>query len=216
MTNPDYTAIMLLIDRSGSMHTIQTDAEGGVNTFVANQAKAEGRRTIRVAQFNHDYKLVHASIEASEVPKFSIAPSGNTALLDAMGRAITEFGEELAALGEDERPGTVILAVMTDGLENWSSEYSWDAIKTMVTHQEENYGWQVIYLGANQDAIATGRRIGVRRDRSMSYAASGIGTQSVLNTVDAYVASAAAGGRAAFTEAQRTAAMKEDSDANQD
>jgi hypothetical protein len=216
MTNPDYTAIMLLIDRSGSMHTIQTDAEGGVNTFIANQAKADGRRTVRIAQFNHDYTLVHASTDAVDVPKFQLWPSGNTALLDAMGRAITEFGEELAALPEDERPGTVILAVMTDGMENWSQEYSWDAIKTMVNHQEENYGWQVIYLGANQDAIETGRRIGVRHDRSMSYTSSGIGTRSVLNSMDTYVASAAAGAPAAFTEAQRGAAMKEDSDADQD
>jgi uncharacterized protein YegL len=216
MTNPDYTAIMLLVDRSGSMHSIQTDAEGGVNTFIANQAKAEDRRTIRIAQFNHDYHLIQSSIEAKDSPTFRLWPSGNTALLDAMGRAITEFGEELAALPEDERPGTVILAVMTDGMENWSQEYSWDAIKTMVTHQEKNYGWQVIYLGANQDAIETGRRIGVRTDRSMSYTASGIGTQSVLDSMDTYVTAAAAGAPAAFTEAQRSAAMKEDDDANQD
>jgi hypothetical protein len=210
VTNADYTAIMLLIDRSGSMYSIKGDAEGGVNTFVANQAKAEGRRTIRIAQFNTDYLPVCDSIDASEVEKFVLEPFGNTALLDAMGRAITEFGQELAALPEQERPGLVILAVMTDGMENSSTEYSWAAIQEMVKHQEEAYQWQVIYLGANQDAIKTGARLGVRRERSMSYSASHAGTHAVLDSMDTYVASAASGQSAGFTDAQRDAAMTED------
>lgn len=210
MTNADYTATMLLIDRSGSMYSIKGDAEGGVNTFVANQARADGKRTIRIAQFNTDYLPVCRSTDPIDVPKFVLEPFGNTALLDAMGRAITDFGQELAALPEEERPGLVILAVMTDGMENSSTEYSWAAIQEMVKHQEDVYQWQVVYLGANQDAIATGARLGVRRGRTMSYAASSVGTQSVLDSMDAYVATASAGQSAEFTDAQRDAAMKED------
>lgn len=210
MTDARYTAIMLLVDRSGSMQSIKTDAEGGVNAFIADQAKADDRRTIRVAQFNHDYVLVHESLDAKNAPRFALSPGGNTALLDAMGRSITEFGEELAALPEEQRPGTVIVAIMTDGMENWSQEYSWDAIKKMVLHQEENYGWQIIYLGANQDAIEVGGRLGIRRDRSMSYSASSVGTRSGLAAMGGYVAQAAGGQSVGFTEEQRTEAMKGD------
>ena len=213
MTDPNYTAIMLLIDTSGSMHSIQSDAEGGVNSFVADQAKADGRRTIRIAQFSDEYELVHASRDAKTVPTYRLNPYRSTALLDAMGRAITEFGQELAALDEDARPGTVIFAVMTDGHENSSVEYSWDQVKALVTHQEEIYNWQVLYLGANQDAIAVGQRMGVRPSKSMSYSASSTGTRSAYNTVSDYVAVAAAsplGVAVGFTDEQRAEAMKDD------
>lgn len=210
MTDASYTAIMLLVDRSGSMHTIKSDAEGGVNDFIATQAKAEGRRTIRVAQFNSDYVLVHGSTDAKDTPEFVLNPYGNTALLDAMGQSIGEFGEELAALPEEQRPATVVVAIMTDGMENWSQEYTWDAIKKIVKHQEENYGWQIIYLGANQDAIEVGGRLGIRRERSMSYNASSVGTRSGLAAMGGYVAQAAGGQSVGFTEEQRAEAMRED------
>ena len=44
------------------------------------------------------------------------------ALYDAIGQGIAEFGEELAAMDEDERPGHVIVVVQTDGDENSSRD----------------------------------------------------------------------------------------------
>ena len=41
-----------------------------------------------------------------------LQPRGGTALYDALGRLITDVGAELAALPEDERPGTVIVVVI--------------------------------------------------------------------------------------------------------
>jgi hypothetical protein len=211
MTDPSYTAIMLLIDHSGSMASIQDDAEGGVNSFVVEQAKADGRRTVRIAEFSDEYELVHESRDAAAVPYYKLIPFRSTALLDAMGRAITEFGKELAALDEDARPGTVIFAVMTDGHENSSREYGWSQIKALVAHQEATYNWQILYLGANQDAIAVGQRMGVSAGHSMNYAASGIGTRAAYSTVSDYVGLASASaGPVEFTAEQREEVMQED------
>ncbi|MCL2471991.1 MAG: hypothetical protein FWF25_09705 [Propionibacteriaceae bacterium] len=66
-------------------------------------------------------------------------PRGSTALLDAVGRSITAFGERLAALPEDDRPSRVIFAIMTDGMENASKEFTHAAIKEMITRQEKTY-----------------------------------------------------------------------------
>jgi hypothetical protein len=95
------------------------------------------------------------------VPPLALAPRGSTALLDSMGRLITDAGATLAALPEDQRPGTVVVAVMTDGHENASKEWTRLAIRSLVEQQTTAYHWQFLYMGADQDAIEVGASIGV-------------------------------------------------------
>ena len=38
----DYTHITLVVDRSGSMSFTQADAQGGINTLIAEQKQAPG------------------------------------------------------------------------------------------------------------------------------------------------------------------------------
>ncbi len=213
MVNTDYTAVMLLVDRSGSMAAIRTAAEDGINEFINSLKHTEGKRTIRIAQFDYDYDgmryvTVCPSMEPSAVPEFSLIPRGGTPLLDAMGKSIIEFGNELAALPENQRPGVVVFAIMTDGLENSSREFTWERIKGMVQHQEADYGWQVVYLGANQDAFEIGERLGVPRCNTMTYAATDYGTRSATQSLGSYVVAAASGQQAVFTDAQRKDAIK--------
>jgi hypothetical protein len=210
MTDANYTAIMLLVDRSGSMISIRDSAAEAVNGFLDQQRTATGRRTVRVAQFDTQYETVHKSLNAADIPKYELAPRYGTALHDAMGRSIDEFGAELALLKEEDRPSTVIYAVMTDGLENASTEYTREQIREMVRHQEDKYSWQILYLGANQDAIRVGHGLGVRMDRSISYSASDVGTRAVTNSLSGYVAAASAGTHATFSDEDREEAMKDD------
>lgn len=207
MTDTTHTAVCLLIDRSGSMCTIHAAAEDGINEFILGQAASAkqygDKRTIGISTFDNYLEVVHTSRVAGECPKFKLEPRGTTALLDAMGHTIVDFGRELAAMPAEQRPGTVILAIMTDGLENASREYKYDQIAAMVRHQETAYGWQFLYLGANQDAIRTGESLGIDANHSITYRASDGGTRSVMNSVDNYVASASAGHAAAFTDEDR-------------
>lgn len=178
-----------------------------LNGFVHDQAAGEGRRTIRIATFDVGApELFGASTPADQVPAFVLHPRGSTALLDAMGTTIAAFGAELASMPEDERPGNVVFAVMTDGMENASTDYTWPKVKEMVEHQESVYRWNVMYLGANQDAIQVGQKLGVRAGSSITYDANDIGTRSVIATASAYVTDVAAGRDAGFTDEQRRAA----------
>jgi len=222
VSRTDYTAIMLLVDRSGSMATIKTAAESGINEFITSMCDAEDKRTIRIAQFDWDYTggdsrggrmrydTLCESVDPSQVPPFVLDPKGATPLLDAMGTAITEFASELAAMPKDEQPGVVVFAVMTDGIENASREYTAAQIREMVTKRETESGWQILYLGANQDAFATGSELGIRRDRTMAYSATDHGTRSATQSLNCYVASAACGQSVPFTEEQRADAIRED------
>ncbi len=157
----DLTDITLVVDRSGSMREIQSDAEGGVNAFIEKQAAEPGEALLTLLQFDTEYEFVHKGVPIGQVPKYELAPRGMTALLDAVGRAINETGERLAKMPEPDRPGLVIFVIMTDGLENSSREFTKSQIKEMIQEQQSKYNWHFTFLGADQDAFAEARVIGI-------------------------------------------------------
>ena len=169
MTDARKTHIYFLLDRSGSMASIKTATEEGFDSFIAEQRSGDGTCFVSLAQFDTEYEVVFGSTDVAAVPPLVLHPRSSTALLDSMGRLIHDAGVELAALAEDERPGTVIVAIMTDGHENASTEYTHAAIKALVEHQTEKYDWQFLYMGADQDAIEVGRTIGVKDDYAVTY-----------------------------------------------
>jgi len=169
VTRADLTHLYFLLDRSGSMQSIKTDTEGGFAAFVAEQRAGAGECRVTLAQFDNEYDVVYADRPIADVPALDLQPRGSTALLDAMGRTITEAGTRLAALPEAERPGTVIVAIMTDGMENASREWTHPAIKALVEQQTTQYGWQFLYMGADQDAIEVGVGLGVAAANSVTY-----------------------------------------------
>jgi len=210
MTNPNYTHIEFLLDRSGSMDTIKSDVEGGFNSYIADQVAQPGQCTVSLAQFDDEYEVVFTAFDVKDVPKLKLEPRGWTALLDAIGRSINALGMRLAQMPEDRRPGTVIFAIMTDGLENASKEYTHAAIKQMITRQERVYNWQFLYMGADQDAIEVGASIGIARGRSLTYgrgyAREAYAAASTLTgMMRAVSADGTAPGSVEFSEADRAA-----------
>ena len=169
MTRADLTHLYFLLDRSGSMQSIKSDIEGGFAAFIEEQRKAPGECRVTLAQFDDEYDVVYSARPLADVPPLDLKPRNMTALLDAMGRLITSAGAGLAALPEAERPGTVIVAIMTDGLENASHEWTHPAIRALVEQQTKDYEWQFMYLGADQDAVEVGKGLGVAAGASVTY-----------------------------------------------
>jgi hypothetical protein len=169
MTNPNLTHIYFLLDRSGSMHSILEDTVGGFNAFIDEQRKDSGDCRVTLAQFDNDYEQVYADCPVAEVPPLQLHPRGSTALLDSIGRLVTTAGEHLARLPEGQRPGTVVVGIMTDGMENASSELRHADVKALIERQTRDYGWQFLYMGADQDAIEVGASIGVGAAHSVTY-----------------------------------------------
>jgi hypothetical protein len=168
MSNPDRTLLVFLLDRSGSMQSIKSDVEGGFAAFIDEQRHAPGDCAATLAQFDTEYEVVYHQVPVGEVPALNLQPRGSTALLDAMGKLITDTATQLDAAPEAERPGTVIVAIMTDGYENSSREWTHSAIKSLV-EQQTKHGWEFLYMGADQDAIEVGARLGVQPDKSVTY-----------------------------------------------
>lgn len=173
MTDSNLTAITVILDRSGSMEPIDKDTCGGLNTFIAEQRKAEGRATMTLVRFNGTYELDYLDKPIAEVkPLTTLYPMGGTALNDAIGKTIDELGGRLSRLPEAERPGKVVVVIVTDGEENASKVFTAAQIKEKIEHQRHNYNWQFVFLGANQDAIANARALGISAAHSANYSMS--------------------------------------------
>jgi formylmethanofuran dehydrogenase subunit B len=103
----------------------------------------------------------------------------------------------------------VIVAIMTDGMENSSREWTHPAIKALVEQQTTTYGWQFLYMGADQDAIEVGASLGVHADHSVTFArgkagaAMAVKSQKIREWREARETDPAAP-MPAFTEQERT------------
>jgi uncharacterized protein YegL len=203
----NHTLIALLLDASTSMHRLQRETISSVNHFVDAQKGVPGRATFTLVQFNTAYFFTHNARPLVEVPPLTTetyVPNGDTALLDALGRTIDETGKKLAALPEAERPGKVIVVVMTDGEENSSIEYTREKVMGMVQHQQEAYGWQFLFLGAGPDAITQAGAMGIKPQAAMIYNATSLGVGKALASTNDVVRSVrTSGGLAEYTAGQR-------------
>jgi len=202
MTQENFTAIAVVLDRSGSMNAIRDDTIGGFNTFLAQQKEAEGDAVFTLAQFDNEYEVVHDFVDINDVPELdakTFVPRGGTALLDGIGRTITELGAKLDNMVEEDKPSSVVVVVLTDGEENQSREYTRDQIFEMITEQTEKYSWEFIFLGAGQDAIAVGQSYGFAASKAASYSIDSMVNTfaSVSKNVAGYRATRSAGGSSA-------------------
>lgn len=217
MTDNNYTHLLMVLDRSGSMQSIVNDANGGVERLLKEQSEQPGKIVVDIVTFDTLIDWPYEGVAPGDVKGPLIVPRGGTALNDAIGVGVVKLGEYLEALPEDKRPGTVIVAIVTDGEENSSREYTHAMVKELVTQQTEQYGWQFVYLAANVDAFATGGSYGIAKGSTMNVAASGIGTQnayaSMSNKMSGLRTNAsrgATGQSIMFDDQDREAAMEED------
>jgi len=177
----DLTEIAFILDRSGSMASMTEAAISGFNAFLRDQTSVEGVARLTLVLFDDRYEVPCAALpigEVTELDTTTFVPRGSTALLDAIGRTVDELGVRLAALPEADRPGQVVIAILTDGLENSSTQFDWKAIQKKITHQSEKYGWQFLFLGANQDAIATAGQMGIATGNAATWNADAIGART--------------------------------------
>ena len=179
--NKNLVEIAFILDRSGSMSLLRKQAIAGFNHFLADQTKQPGEARLTLVLFDDEYLVPIDAVPLREVPPLdatTYAPRNNTALLDAIGLTIDRLGQRLANTLEPDRPGQVIVAILTDGLENASTRYTWPDIATRLRHQQEKYRWRFLFLGANQDAIATAARLNIGAADAATFRADGAGVHA--------------------------------------
>lgn len=164
--------IICIIDRSGSMSAIESDAVGGFNRFLTSQQALGDDALITLVLFDHEYEVVHRNLPIRLVRPLdakTYAPRGTTALLDAIGRTIEDVSMRHAA---GEYAGRVVVAILTDGLENASRDYARTRVAELIDRQQREAGWQFVFLAANQDVFAEARSLRLDASSAMAFDAS--------------------------------------------
>lgn len=202
MTDPNYAAMLLIIDRSGSMENIRHDMVGGLTAILEEQKALPGFLTVDIVQFDNVIETV-CEMASPEDVQITLEPRGGTALHDAIGFGVNNFAQRIAALPPHATPHAIQVIVVTDGAENSSTEYSASQIRKLITDKQKDAAWDFIFLGANQDAVTTGGNLGFAQDSSMTFAAAGPQVSQASAATSRYIRDRRMGNRQGFSSDER-------------
>lgn len=179
MTKEVYNLIIL--DRSGSMSTIASQAIAGVNETVgsirAAQKKTGMTQYVSIVSFcgcSTKYFCTNAPVEqVKTMTANDYEPCCSTPLYDAMGAALTNLRKNVSG----KQDVAVSVTIITDGYENASTEWNGATIKALVEMLKAD-GWLFAYIGANQDVEAVSFKLSI--DHSMAFEATSSGTKKMF------------------------------------
>lgn len=165
------TELVFILDRSGSMNGLEDDTIGGFNSMVQRQKEEKNKVYVTTVLFDDELEFIHDRCPIEEVKPLTreqYYARGCTALLDAIGVSIEKTGELQKELSDEEKADKVIFVIITDGHENSSEEFTYRNVKMLLEARKE-CGWEFLFLGANIDAEGEAEKLGIDRNRSVTY-----------------------------------------------
>lgn len=171
---------LIVLDASGSMYSIRNEAIAGVVETIqtirtAQDENADQEQLFSLVVFNgRRIATVYDRMPIAKVPDFKekdYLPTDNTPLYDAMGNSITHLHQYI---NEEDN---VLVTIITDGYENSSMEWNHQRINQLVEELKKK-NWLFTYIGANQDALAVAKDMGI--DHSMNFMSSSAGTKKMF------------------------------------
>jgi hypothetical protein len=201
------TRVYVIQDKSGSMQVRQDATISGFNEYLATlKAEAYGEVFLTLTQFDTSVNEVYQERKLADVPELdyeSYRPGGMTALLDAVGRTIRHA--EQAGSPKDQ----VLLVIMTDGAENSSREWTKEAVADLIGKKSDD-GWEVVYLGAGQDAWSGSSMLGIADTHTINYGTAGHAHEGAFKAVATSNVAYSTGLRSAAFDPQMKASLEKE------
>ena len=143
------THVTLVLDETGSMHSMVDEVITGVNKYV-DDMKGDGQDyAFSLLKFDSTHLTwAQRKVKVKDIVRLSrknYQPGAATPLLDATFRAIKETEQDT------KKGQKVMIVVFTDGLENSSREVNATTLTDLIK-AKENEGWAFIYLGVAPEA----------------------------------------------------------------
>ena len=174
--------LYVLLDRSGSMESMRNEVVDGLNTLLHEQKAAGGADArLTFVQFDTEdpQQVLVDAIPISEATAFAhehFRPRGGTPLLDATGRLIGRVTNRMST-GVHE---SVVIATITDGLENASCEFTRAQIVDLIKAKTAE-GWTFVFLGADPASYDEARRMGHDVRSTQHFAPDGDGARAAFS-----------------------------------
>lgn len=168
----EYVKIINIIDKSGSMNSMLETAINGFNEFIIEQKSLDGDALVSTILFDSKYHKLYEDMDVKDcylLTKDNYKPSSMTALYDAIGYTIDNEIDKLGNLPLEERPVKTLCIILTDGQENTSKKYSNVKIKEMITEMKNDFNWEFIFLGADENASLTAEIMGISKSNSYAF-----------------------------------------------
>ena len=180
----DLTHVSVLLDRSGSMSRIAGATIEAFNMFLFDQQRRPGRCWFTLVQFDtEDDHHVHADAlpirEVLPLDASSFVPRGGTPLWDAADLLI----ERLDGYAHANPDHAQLVLVITDGQENASRMVTEDEVRDTMGDRILD-GWDIVFLGANQDSYGTGDTIGAAEGNISNFTADERGIRTAFESVN--------------------------------
>lgn len=203
--------VVAIIDRSGSMCGKEADTIGGINSTIEELKSNKGNEIIKFSLkfFDNYEQLKINSLDIENVFPLStkdLRPRGQTALLDAMGTSINFFIKK-----KQKNPNSYdscIIYVATDGFENCSRKFTYNDIKELI-EEAKKYSVEILYLGANQDAIFEANKFGLDVSQAMNYSENPDNVESAYRSAARAAKRYRTGDSIGFSQVERTASVTE-------
>jgi uncharacterized protein YegL len=200
--------VVAIIDRSGSMSGKEADTVGGINStldIIRQDLKPVERVNVSIKLFDHEERLLIRSLNIEDVRPLELrqfVPRGQTALYDAIGSSLTYFMEK--KLHDPNSYTKCLIYVATDGCENCSKKFNAQTLKKLITSAQESYNIELMYLGANQDAILEASKIGIEEGHAINYSETKDECQAVYRSLGNVVNRQRSSAPTAFTQVERS------------
>lgn len=168
-------AAIIILDKSGSMGSMQDAAINGFNEFVGDTAYGDAETT--VVQFSSSVNPIAPTVAAkliAPLDRNTYAPSGMTALYDAVGQALAIAKQRYTK--EDK----VLFLIVTDGGENSSEEYTAAQVKAQIG-ECERLGWAFLFIGNGADSWSNATNMGIATSANISTQS---GAPSLIRSMD--------------------------------
>ena len=200
--------VIAIIDRSGSMNGKEADTVGGINStldIIKQDLKPNELVKVSIKLFDHEERMLIRSLNIEDVRPLELkqyVPRGQTALYDAIGSTLTYFMEK--KLHNPTCYDTCLMYVATDGFENCSKNFTADSLKKLIISAQKSYNIELIYLGANQDAILEASKIGILPTHAINYSETSEQCMSAYRSVGNVANRQKSSMETAFTQVERT------------
>jgi hypothetical protein len=103
----------------------------------------------------------------------------------------------------------VIAIIATDGMENSSREYNRWQIQEIIKRQQEVYSWQILFIGANVDAVQVAASYGIPAPQALTFRTSTAGVRNSYNALNEAMMRGRQRGQYGFTAEEAAAALEE-------